>query len=288
MYEGLLGVFKKRHQSDSIAKYAQLYCAANDSSIAIKDQQQTAQLAAAYQYNHYQKKALENEQKAHKREIMLNYFAFAAIVIVASSIVLGKRYIKKQKEKREKLIKEKESKQKVVEQIQKELHSSEAKTRQYKEKLTQAHGEKDVLEKKNDELQKEVADLKKNDTTFAWIEKSKLFKDTDIYKRVIHVAKHPSERLSDKEWALLISTFSEHYPVLFHDATLHQDKNKGLRLRICILTVMGFANNEQAGLLQTSKQTISNNMAALNKQLFEEKSARTLHDNLVNKYNVAL
>ena len=37
MYEGLLSVFKKRHQADSIAKYAQLYCMANDSSIALND-----------------------------------------------------------------------------------------------------------------------------------------------------------------------------------------------------------------------------------------------------------
>ena len=64
MYVGLLSVFQKRHCADSIAKYAQLYCAANDSSVAIKDQQLTAQLAASYNYRLYQQKARLKEKEA--------------------------------------------------------------------------------------------------------------------------------------------------------------------------------------------------------------------------------
>lgn len=55
MYKGLLSVFSKRHQADSVAKYAKLYCEVNDSSIAKKDQNITAQMAAIYNYNRYQK-----------------------------------------------------------------------------------------------------------------------------------------------------------------------------------------------------------------------------------------
>lgn len=64
MYVGLLSVFQKLHRADSIAKYAQLYCAANDSSVAIKDQQLTAQLAASYNYRLYQQKARQKEKEA--------------------------------------------------------------------------------------------------------------------------------------------------------------------------------------------------------------------------------
>ena len=38
IYRGLLSIFTKRHQPDSIAKYSRLYCEANDSSIVKKDQ----------------------------------------------------------------------------------------------------------------------------------------------------------------------------------------------------------------------------------------------------------
>ena len=66
MYRGLLSVFTKRHQADSIAKYARLYCMANDSSIALKDRETVAQMTATYNYNRLQKEAHKNEVKAYK------------------------------------------------------------------------------------------------------------------------------------------------------------------------------------------------------------------------------
>ena len=71
MYRGLLSVFTKRHQADSIAKYAQLYCMANDSSIALKDRDQIAQMTAIYNYNRIQKEAYEMEVKAYNRLLWL-------------------------------------------------------------------------------------------------------------------------------------------------------------------------------------------------------------------------
>lgn len=81
MYGGLLSVFKKRNQTDSIAKYAQLYCEVNDSSIAKKDQELTAQMAANYNYNRYRKDA---EQKALEAER-----AQKTIVIILSLVVVS-------------------------------------------------------------------------------------------------------------------------------------------------------------------------------------------------------
>jgi hypothetical protein len=48
MYKGLLSVFSKRHLADSVAKYAYLYGMANDSSIALKDQNIMAQMTATF------------------------------------------------------------------------------------------------------------------------------------------------------------------------------------------------------------------------------------------------
>lgn len=81
MYRGLLSVFKKRHMADSIVKYAQLFCEVNDSSIAKKDQELTAQMAASYNYNRYRKDA---EQKALEAER-----AQKTIVIILSLVVVS-------------------------------------------------------------------------------------------------------------------------------------------------------------------------------------------------------
>ena len=59
MYKGLLSVYTKRHVPDSIANYAQLYCMANDSSIAKKDMELIAQMAASYNYSRHQQMALK-------------------------------------------------------------------------------------------------------------------------------------------------------------------------------------------------------------------------------------
>jgi hypothetical protein len=55
-YRGLFSVFKKRHQPDSIAKYALLYCEANDSSIDVSERELIASVASSYKFNRLQKK----------------------------------------------------------------------------------------------------------------------------------------------------------------------------------------------------------------------------------------
>ena len=49
-YQGLLSVFEQKNTSDSIAKYAKLFAAANDSSYLRVNQQQVEQVRASYNY----------------------------------------------------------------------------------------------------------------------------------------------------------------------------------------------------------------------------------------------
>ena len=95
MYRGLLSVFKKRHQTDSIAKYAQLYGEANDSSIAKKDQALTAQMASLYNYNRYQREAFESEREAERLKII--FVSVVAILWVIGGSAFAFYRAKKQK-----------------------------------------------------------------------------------------------------------------------------------------------------------------------------------------------
>ena len=96
MYRGLLSVFTKRHQADSIAKYSQLLCLANDSSIAKKDQDLTAQMAASYNYNRYQKEALENEKIAHHTQIILISILVGVAIVALFLYTIWRNHLKKQ------------------------------------------------------------------------------------------------------------------------------------------------------------------------------------------------
>ena len=118
LYKGLLSVFKKHHQPDSIAKYAQLYCEVNDSSIAIKDQQLTAQLAASYNYNRYQKEAKANEQKASRIRTILIGLVSVFLIIAIICIWQWDLYRQSQKTRMLQLKQEQQRKQLELEQLQ--------------------------------------------------------------------------------------------------------------------------------------------------------------------------
>ena len=98
MYKGLLSVFKKKQTGDSIAKYANLYCMSVDSSSILKDRELTAQMAASYNYNRFQKQALENAEKANERLYIAVILLSLSIIGIIASVYFNQRYRKNQKE----------------------------------------------------------------------------------------------------------------------------------------------------------------------------------------------
>ena len=97
MYRGLLSVFQKKHEPDSIAKFAALFTEANDSSIVIKDQELTAQMAASYNYNRYQRQALENAERVNQRLFLMVILLSAAIIGMVTTLFFWKQYRNKRK-----------------------------------------------------------------------------------------------------------------------------------------------------------------------------------------------
>ena len=97
MYKGLLSVFQKKHTGDSIAKYANLYCMSIDSSSVLKDRELTAHMAANYNYNRYQKQALENAEKANNRLYFVVVLLSLSILGIIAAIFFYLRYRKNKK-----------------------------------------------------------------------------------------------------------------------------------------------------------------------------------------------
>ena len=321
MYKGLLSVFSKRHQADSIAKYAKLYCLSTDSSVIIKDQQQTAQLAASYDYHYYQEQAYKNEVRAYRNWLAFIIALLAAVLIVCLAVYLGRRYKQMQESKRRRMAEEhrqvmealtrqyqqkelllqeklhaleqlESAHQQVLCEFQQELQRADKRNKAYEEKLTALS---DEYESKKSELTAEIADLtqeierlKQHDLILASAEIARLFNKSDIHKRLQHVATHPLEALTEEEWTKLSDYFAATYPLLYHDLSSLPTKSKVSRERVCLLAAMGFSNGEIANLLAVTKQSVTNNMSALNAQLFGESTATTFYSNLVKRYHLSL
>lgn len=117
-------------------------------------------------------------------------------------------------------------------------------------------------------------------------DRAREFTTLPIFKKVRQVAGHPKDSMTDEEWQSLERSFRDHLPRLYQDVISLNDKNKPLRLRICMLTAMGIRNGEQANMLEVTKQNITNNITALNELLFHEKTSRTFYTNLIEHYHI--
>ena len=99
MYKGLLSVYQTRHETDSIAKYADLYCMSVDSSTILKDRELTAQMAASYNYSLYQKLSQKETERVYQAYLLFVIILAVAIILLIVLIWLVKSYKAKQQKK---------------------------------------------------------------------------------------------------------------------------------------------------------------------------------------------
>ena len=298
MYSGLLSVFTKRHQADSIAKYARLYCMANDSSIALKDRDVVAQMSALYNYSRLEKEAHGNEVKAYKTLIGLIVTFVLLMLVLSIALLLWRHYRRKYHQKinqlkteladatdeyEENLLKLQfldTTHQKVIATIQQELTASHGEIA----KINQEYEiEKAKLLEENKNLQKRIEKLQQEEPISKHLATATSFAKEPIVMRIRDISRKPLTPVTEDEWKELTNAFAMSYPYLYRDLT--SLCNTPQSIRVCILTVMGIGNNEQANMLETTSPRISNVKSALNKALFNETSSRTLNRHLTVKYN---
>lgn len=290
MYRGLLSVFKKRHQADSIAKYAQLFCEANDSSIAIKDRELTAQMAASYNYFNFEKEAHKNALKAYRFLVGLILSVCIIIILSAVGYMASKHYRKVQK------LKQKEHQQELS-TISAMLAESKRKSNELRQKYelsekkiekinTQHKSEKDKLTEQISILKNTVEVTQRRSELSDQLKQSQLFKETGIMKRIKIFLNHPQRHLSDSDLKLLAETTKEFYPDLMNDIsqTIGTDT---LGEYVCILVALKISSAGITHLLDITSSQVSNLKQEINTAMFHEKTARTLYTNLSQRYGIS-
>ena len=300
MYRGLLSVFTKRHQADSIAKYSQLLCLANDSSIAKKDQDLTAQMAASYNYNRYQKDSLKNERIANRAQLILTLVIF--IVVFAVAIVYSKwrNHLKKQ----EKLRTEYDSATKALENnlqtlqmldvsyqeviavIKEELDKTRNESHTRLEALTAEYEQnKTELEEENKRLSESIKRLEQQKTISDYLKRTSELMNTEAVKHVKDLEQKPLSHLKEKDWDMLYTEIAKYFPNMLQDLNSSPKITKQ-KTRVCLLVSLRIQDNCIANWLDIKPNRVSNIKSELNQELFNETSARTLYNNLRRKYNI--
>ena len=317
MYKGLLSVFTKRHQADSIAKYARLYGEANDSSIAIRDRELTAQMAATYNYSRAQEETLRQTKKAARISLWLVVTIAISIIISITAISIRLRYKRRQKAKQEELAHlrkefqdtrerlEKENKslsklskarQNVISLIQTELNSLAEKSRSYQVELMEAQHNYSHINKQYDELvqihktekeqlEAKIEELKRESSINAELACAQQFNASAIVEKIKHNATKSDYTLDEEDWHLLREAICTCYPRLM--ANIQSTfANKPLAIQACMFVILKLRETDIANFMGISKQYVSNLKREINLLLFNEDSGRTLYRNLEQHYGL--
>ena len=317
MYHGLLDVFRRKGEVDSIVKYTLLYCQANDSSVATRDRELITQMHANYNYSRMQKEAFRQKDKAAKAQNWMLFFIALALLLllIAIWIVLFFRKRRRQKQRElehtrreleeakaayEKEINElsllEETHKRVIELIQGELKSSQDESEMYRAQFqTSQHRIKEIncmhdesVRLHQEELERmsaRIDDLLQKTGIPESLEAAKAFRETDIVRRVHHLAGKSQYMLQDMEWETLVQEFGRCYPALLSD--LHQAtsiNNNGIR--VCILLIIKLRESDIAHFLNVGDTAVSNYKSDINLALFNDKSARTLFRNIERRYGI--
>ena len=300
MYRGLLSVFTKRHQADSIAKYSQLLCLANDSSIAKKDQDLTAQMAASYNYNRYQKEALENEKIAHHTQIILISILVGVAIVALFLYTIWRNHLKKQERLRAEYTKATEEYEKnirtmrlldsayqeVINAVKEELSKTRSENQSHLETITAEYERnKTELEEENHKLTGTIRKLEKQEAVSDYLQKTKELMNTEIVKHIKDLEQIPLSTLTKDDWNMLNAEIATYFPSIIHDLN-SLPKITDQKIRVCLLVLLKIKDSSIANWLELKANRISNIKSELNKELFGESSARTLYNNLRQRYNI--
>ncbi len=233
IYQGLLGVFQKRHQADSIAKYAQLYCQANDSSIALNDQQLTARMAASYQYNRFQKQAFENEKKAEHSRFLLLLFSALGVAVVFGLLLAFSVYRKR--------------KQAQLFQYQRDLeHLERAQTKLQELRSEEQEHSLNTI----NSLSEEIATLQRRVAEYA---------KTSIVLRLREMlAQNPPAEASLADMRALKSLINEQLPMFYGTLNTESCTLNPIEYEVCLLIRVRFSPGDICKLLGRDGGYISN------------------------------
>ena len=311
IYRGLLSVFKKRHQADSIAKYAQLYCMVNDSSIALNDRQTTAQMAASYNYHLYQKEALKSATKANRLLMSAIALLIIGCIAIIAAIILRHKYLISRKEKNRLIHELAEAMEKYEQnrlqfQLQDDKHRKRVKTitdkleanRQHSRDLKSQNEElKQSIQLLNDEHQenqqrleqeaegyRKKAEALERQLGISAVQKSSLaFFNMGIVNRVKKHAKDVNKKLSEEDLSELLKAAEEYFPDLTNDMK-SASISSPLAKQVCILVILNLKPFDICHLLDISSSQVGNLKKRLNQMLFGEGTSRTLYKNLSLRY----
>ena len=268
---GLLAVYEKKNNPDSIAKYAKLYVSANDSNYLHVNQEKVHQITAMYDYSHYQRVAEESKAKASR---FMLYSLLLLFTIVAGALFFAYVYNRKRMKSRLQLSQLLNAKNKLQALLDETQGKIDAIQEVHHQALALHLDEKRALQTELDKLNVSLrrTSISKLKDAFSETEISKRFKEIKDRRPLL---KPPSTL----DWNMFQKTFKEYFPnymaFIEQDHTLTKE-----HLRICMLLPMDFKEGDMAFFLEVNGQRIDRLKSQINYKFFNDSKSSTLRRHL--------
>ena len=282
-YKGLLSVYGKLRNTDSIVKYAPLYADANDAS---HDSLRTAEVhktASLYNYNRHLKDATRERLAKQKTQTVLLVISLITICLV----VYGYHVLRRYKEEKARMAKaylqavaDLNATQKEITILRKEkyhLEGLESLLQSKEKKVAELKTQIDVYRAKL-HLSKGLDSVKETTLVeiiqlFHGMAEARTIKDGDSAR----LLKPRGAKVA--EWKMMRQAVQQCYPSFYLTITT-QYQLSDQELKVCILSRLQFDVKEMATLLNTSIGSISNARQSIAKKIFDISSAMRLDQKL--------
>jgi hypothetical protein len=268
-YKGLLSIYQKSKNGDSIAKYSNLYCQANDSASFAHSADEITRMQALYNYDESERRAVQEEKKAERYRKL--FFVIVSLLILCTYLTY--RIIKRQKRlRKQELIKANTAYTTLLtkySEVQKDLKTAQQGLNNYRI----------IKEKEIESLQHELS---------SYLEEAELQKKWDLEQAMLHNAivihfhklSSRAQKASAVEWQDFNRFALDSLPSFIKAICAESANLTDKELKVCMLTRLHFAPTEVAALLDLTKQRISNIRANANRKLFNDGSAISFDANI--------
>ena len=270
-YHGLFSLYNQIGNADSVAKYAKLYCQANDSASFQHSADELTRTHALYNYEEHERIAAKKTQEAER----YRQTVFLLVVILSVAGYASYRYVKRQQRR----------KRAALVAANQEYHALLV---QYQRLQQDMQLSQQSLDEFRDKKEREISQLIQQlslyqDTPLLsehWhIEQAML--DTPVISDLHHIACQ-AKVASNVQLKELREFVEAQLPDFFTAINNKEAMLTPQELSVSILIRLQFSQGELSALLGVSKQRINNIKRSINRKLFKSDGAATLNDNILS------
>lgn len=263
-YKGLMSVYTRMHEVDSVAKYAHLFANANDTANLRNSANEISRTQALYDYSESQRIAVEKSEEARRLWIGL---CICFVVLMLGGVWI---YLYGRKQKATRML----ANPKYTDLLM-QYHRATEELQSIRSNKQQFQQQKELEIEK---LQQMLDAYKGHMHTDQWESGQSLLRHEIVKRMHQHACKLAIP--SDAEWKDLQGVVEKSLPEFYAKLTVFAGQLTDQEWKVCLLVKLNFIPSELTVLLGLSKQRVTNIRTRLNQKLFGESGSRTFDSNL--------